>query len=139
MNRKPATIDAFHADEYAFRTPEAWNYDGIIVSIAQDAIDPEGNRIEDGTWHVLVDGGCEGQAMTREEALERGEEVAEAFIEDMEAESITTEDGYRFYVRPCGRVVDHLDPDLVDISWPSVEAAYTDGNFKRKERYDRKA
>ena len=82
MHPKRATIDEFHADEHAFRHPEAWNYDGVIVSIAQDALDPRARWSEDGSWHVLVNGGCEGHAMSREEALERGEEVAADIIED---------------------------------------------------------
>lgn len=33
---------------------------------------------------------------------------------------LRTEDGYTFYVLANGRVVDNLDPDMVDMSWPSM-------------------
>ena len=33
-----------------------------------------------------------------------------------------TEDGYTFYILYSGRVVDSLDPERVDMSWPSVES-----------------
>lgn len=32
-----------------------------------------------------------------------------------------TEDGYIFYLMPDGRLVDNLDPDLVDLSYDSIE------------------
>ena len=31
-----------------------------------------------------------------------------------------TEDGFTFYALPSGRVVDNLDPDLVDMSWETL-------------------
>jgi len=33
-----------------------------------------------------------------------------------------TEDGYTFYILYSGRVVDSLDPDKEDMSWPDVES-----------------
>ena len=33
-----------------------------------------------------------------------------------------TEDGYTFYILYSGRVVDSLDPEKEDMSWPSVES-----------------
>ena len=32
-----------------------------------------------------------------------------------------TEDGYTFFILYSGRVVDSLDPETVDMSWPGVE------------------
>ena len=32
-----------------------------------------------------------------------------------------TEDGYTFYLMPDGRLVDNLDPNLVDLSYDSIE------------------
>ena len=34
---------------------------------------------------------------------------------------VKTEDGYTFYLMPDGRLVDNLDPDLVDLSYDSIE------------------
>ena len=33
-----------------------------------------------------------------------------------------TEDGYTFYILYSGRVVDSLDPEKEDMSWPDVES-----------------
>ena len=33
-----------------------------------------------------------------------------------------TEDGYTFYILYSGRVVDSLDPEAVDMSWPDVKS-----------------
>ena len=35
-----------------------------------------------------------------------------------------TEDGYTLYILYSGRVVDSLDPEAVDMSWPDVEAFF---------------
>ena len=32
-----------------------------------------------------------------------------------------TEDGYTYYILECGRVVDSLDPETEDMSWPDVD------------------
>ena len=34
---------------------------------------------------------------------------------------VKTEDGYTFYIMPNGKVVDNLDPDLIDLSYDSIE------------------
>ena len=35
---------------------------------------------------------------------------------------IKTEDGFLFYLQNNGQVVDNLNPDLVDMSWPSFKS-----------------
>ena len=37
-----------------------------------------------------------------------------------------TEDGYTFYILYSGRVVDSLDPEAVDMSWPDVKSFMND-------------
>ena len=33
-----------------------------------------------------------------------------------------TEDGFTYYILECGRVVDNLDPEKVDMSWPDIDS-----------------
>ena len=37
-------------------------------------------------------------------------------------EVLQTKDGYTFYVLDDGRVVDDLNPDYVDMSWPNIDS-----------------
>ena len=39
---------------------------------------------------------------------------------------VKTEDGYTFNIMPDGRLVDNLDPDLVDLTYDSIEAFKND-------------
>ena len=32
-----------------------------------------------------------------------------------------TEDGFTYYILECGKVVDSLDPEKEDMSWPDVD------------------
>ena len=44
----------------------------------------------------------------------------------MKIQRIQTEDGYIFYVLPDGKVVDNLNPELVDLSFESLEKMLND-------------
>ena len=37
-----------------------------------------------------------------------------------------TEDGYTFYILHSGRVVDSLDPEKEDMSWPDIKSFMND-------------
>lgn len=36
-------------------------------------------------------------------------------------DTLKTEDGYTLHIQPEGRVTDHPDPQLADLSWNSVD------------------
>lgn len=43
--------------------------------------------------------------------------------------TIKTEDGYTFHLLPNGTVVDNLDPDGVDMSWPTFDDFVLNADF----------
>ncbi len=44
-----------------------------------------------------------------------------------------TEDGYTFYTLYSGRVVDALDPDKVDMTWPDIRSFFNSQSDLQKE------
>jgi hypothetical protein len=57
-----------------------------------------------------------------------GEWGIEMLRQNPAATTFKTEDGFTFYLLPDGRVVDSLDEDRIDMSWPNLRAFKASGN-----------